>query len=276
MTTSVRSASRRLSKTLRQEPAVVDGPVFLGLLGSFRLWKAGSPITLRNADKTRTLLCHLALQDHFSVSREQLLHTLWPSAQNGSAGQSLNSLVYSLHKLLGDVLDGAPPVIYADGYYHLNVEAGIAVDVARFETLVREGLRQARAGQHNAAMRTYEQAVPLYRGDLCHVSDIQALMLCEALRAQYLRLLAELSDYYCTAQDYTNCLMYAQRLLTSDPCREDAHRLVMRCYMRQGQRAQALHQYRVCENILRTEFDVVPEAATLELYQEIRLHPDRV
>jgi DNA-binding SARP family transcriptional activator len=188
----------------------------------------------------------------------------------------LNSLVYSLHKLLGDALDGAPPVICIDGYYHLNVEAGIAVDVARFEALVREGTRDARAGRRSAAMRIYEQAVLLYRGDLCTVSDVQALMLCEALRAEYLRLLAELGDYYFAGQDFTNCLMYAQRLLASDPCREDAHRLIMQCYMRQGRRAQALHQYRVCENILRTEFDVMPEAATLDLYQQIRLHPDRV
>jgi DNA-binding SARP family transcriptional activator len=276
MTTSVRSASRRMPQALHHQPAAVNGPVFIGLLGGFRLMKAGSPIALRNADKTRTLLCRLALQDHFTISRENLLHTLWPSAQNGSAGQSLNSLIYSLHKLLGDALNGAPPVVYSDGYYHLNVEAGIAVDVARFEALVREGLRKARAGQTSAAIRLYEEAVPLYRGDLCNVSDIQALMLCEALRAQYLRLLAELSDYYCTRQDYMNCLMYAQRLLTSDPCREDAHRLVMRCYLRQGQRAQALHQYRVCANILRSEFDVAPEAATRELYEQIRLDPDRV
>jgi DNA-binding SARP family transcriptional activator len=276
MTTSVRSTSRRLSPTLPPAPAAFAGPVFIGLLGGFRLLKAGAPIALRNADKTRTLLCHLALQDHFSVSREHLLHTLWPSAQNGSAGQSLNSLVYSLNKLLGDALDGAPPVIYTDGSYHLNVEAGIAVDVASFDKLVREGTRKARAGQPSAAMKAYEQAVALYRGDLCTVSDIQALMLCEALRAQYLRVLAELSDYHCSQQDYTNCLTYAQRLLASDPCREDAHRLIMRCYMRQGQRAQALHQYRVCENILRAEFDVAPEAATVELYEQIRLHPDRV
>jgi DNA-binding SARP family transcriptional activator len=276
MTTSVRPASRRILPAPRQESTVVSEPVFVGLLGSFRLLKAGRPLMLRNADKTRALLCNLALQDHFTASREQLLQTLWPHAQNGLAGQSLNSLVYSVHKLLGDVLDGAVPVIYADGYYRLNIEAGIAIDVACFETLVREGTREARAGQHNAAIRAYEQAVQLYRGDLCNVSDVQSLVLCEALRAQYLRLLAELSDYAFTRQDYTNCVMYAQRLLVSDPCREDAHRLIMRCYVRQGQRAQALHQYRVCENILRAEFDAPPEPATTDLYQQIRLHPDRV
>lgn len=276
MTTPARSVVRPGSKTSRQEAPVLDAPIVIGLLGSFRIFKAGCPLTLRNADKTRALLCNLALQDHFAASREQLLHTLWPQAQDGSAGQSLNSLVYSVHKLLGDALGGTAPVIYADGYYRLNVEAGIAVDVVRFEALVREGTRRIRTHQTSAAIQAYEQAVQLYRGDLCNVSDIRSLMLCEALRAQYLRLLAEMADHYCTKQDYTACLAYAHQLLAADPCREDAHRLIMRCYVRQGQRAQALRQYRVCENMLHTEFDAIPEATTVELYHQIRLHPDSV
>lgn len=276
MTTTVRSRSRRALSAPCVESRSDDEPVLVGLLGTFRLLKAGCPISLRNAAKTRALLCYLALHDHFSASREQLLHSLWPASQNGSAGQSLNSLVYSLHRLLGDALRGAAPVVYADGYYYLNIEAGIAVDVARFDRLVSEGNLKARAGQPAAAVPLYEQAVQLYRGDLCSVSDVQSLLLCEALRAQYLRVLAELSDYYFDGQEYANCVLYAQRLLASDPCREDAHRTVMRCYMRQGQRAQALHHYRVCENILRTEYDVAPEAATLDLFQQIRTHPDLV
>jgi DNA-binding SARP family transcriptional activator len=276
MVTSAQSTVRRASKTARQEILPVNEPIFIGLLGSFRLFKAGHPLTLRNADKTRGLLCNLALQEHFAAPREQLLHNLWPEAQDGSANQSLNSLVYSVHKLLGDALGGAAPVIYADGYYRLNVEAGIAVDVTRFETLVHTGLRLMRSGQHDAAIHAYAQAVQLYRGDLCRVSDIQSLVLCESLRAQYLSALAEVADHYYAAQDYSACLSYAQRLLASDPCREDAHRLMMRCYVRQGQRAQALHQYRICEDILRTEFDVAPEAATMALYHQIRLQPDSV
>lgn len=276
MTTSAPSTFRRVSKATRQETSPVNEPIFIGLLGSFRLFKAGHPLTLRNADKTRGLLCNLALQEHYAASREQLLQSLWPEAQNGSASRSLNSLVYSVHKLLGDALGGAAPVIYADGYYRLNVEAGIAVDVTRFEAFVSAGLRLMRSGQHATAILTYEQAVQLYRGDLCRVSDVQSLVLCESLRAQYLSALAEVADHYCAAQDYGACLSYAQRLLASDPCREDAHRLMMRCYVRQGQRAQALHQYRICENILRTEFDVAPEAATTELYHQIRIQPDSV
>ena len=255
---------------------VSDWPVFICLLGGFRLLKAGYPLVLRNATKTRSLLCSLALQDHFCVSREYLLQALWPDTTQTLSGQALNSLIHSVHKLLGDTIDGATPIVYADGFYCLNVQAGIGVDVAQFAELAHAGHQHAQSGQHEAAIGFYEQAVSYYRGDLCSVPDTPALILCESLRAQYLTILAHLSDHYFDLCNYTNCLQYAQRLLAVDPCREDAHRLVMRCYVRQGERAQALHQYRVCANLLRAEFDAVPEQATDELYEQIRLKPDVV
>jgi len=62
-------------------------------------------------------------------------------------------------------------------------------------------------------------------------------------------------------------------VLQHDPCREDAHRLIMRCYLRRDQRAQALHQFRVCQSILSAEFDAAPEPVTVALFEQIRLDP---
>jgi DNA-binding SARP family transcriptional activator len=69
---------------------------------------------------------------------------------------------------------------------------------------------------------------------------------------------------------------YAWRLLSSDPCREDAHRMVMRCHVRLGRRAEALHHYHVCATILRAEFGVAPEEATMALFEQIRRDPGSI
>jgi DNA-binding SARP family transcriptional activator len=98
----------------------------------------------------------------------------------------------------------------------------------------------------------------------------------ERLRVRYLTLLARLADVHFSQGEYDACLGLAWRLLGHDPCREDAHRLVMQCYTRLGERAHALHQYRLCADILRAEFDAAPEAATLALFDQIRLSPERV
>ena len=256
--------------------AEADLPVLICLLGSFRLLRSGQPVALRNAAKTKSLLATLALDLGRSVPRETLLQTLWPDTDLDLAGQSLNSLVHSLRKLLSDKIGNEPPVLCADGYYRLNAEAGVAVDAAWFETLVDVGRKQERAGDPVAAVESYRRAVQLYRGDLCVGTDVQALLAGETLRAHYLTILARLADYSYTVGDYANCLEYAQRLLSADPCREDAHRLVMRCCVRQGERTQALRQYRLCQTVLRTEFDTAPEPATAALYEQIRLDPSLV
>jgi DNA-binding SARP family transcriptional activator len=261
---------------LAQITDLTSWPVFICLLGSFRLLKAGQPLTLRNADKICALLAHLAMQDQFYAPREHLLQALWPNTQAELAGHALNSLVYNLHKLLGNAIGNARPVLYIDGYYQLNVDVGIGVDIAYFDGLARQGDYEERSGQLRIAVQTYDRALQLYRGDLCVVSDTRSLILCEALRAQYLTLLARLAGHYFDEHDYASCLVYALRLLASDPCREDAHRAVMRCYVRQGERAQAMHQYRVCAAILRSEFDMAPEPATTALYEQIQLKPDSV
>src|SRR5438067_11315163 len=102
---------------------------------------------------------------------------------------------------------------------------------------------------HGTPPNSHPDLVRRYLG-----TDVQALVERERLLACHLTVLAWLADYAYGEQDYTACLDYAGRLLGHDPCREDAHRLIMRCYVRRGERAQALHQYRLCAEILRAQF----------------------
>jgi DNA-binding SARP family transcriptional activator len=245
------------------------------LLGGFLLLRRGQPVALRHRGKAEALLSLLAIQHGYRAARDTLLHALWPTADPNLNGQSLHSLVHSLHKLIGDALGGARPILYDEGYYRLNIEAGIAVDVAIFDALADAGDQQYQLGNVTIAVANYGRAVELYRGDLwVHAgdanADMQALLEGERLRARYLTLLARLSDYHYAARDYASCLSYAWSLLSRDPWREDAHRLVMHCHVRQGERAEALRHYQLCERILRTELGAAPETATRELFERIR------
>lgn len=246
-------------------------PVLICVLGNFRLLKAGQPVAIYNSGKLEGLLSYLGLQSGRRVPREQLLTLLWPTSPPAQAGPALNNLVYRLHKLLGDALDDAMPVLHEDGYYQLNREAGVGVDIACFDALVGSGKQHAEANDREDAIASYSRALRLYRGDLCVASDVHAIVERERLRNCYLALLAELADAHYHGGKYAVCLEYAWRLLREDPCREDSHRLIMRCYVQLGQRAAALHHYQVCADILRAEFDALPEAATTELFDQIRL-----
>lgn len=255
---------------------VVERPVLICLLGSFRVIKAGAEVHMRSGGKTATLLSSLALGDHYRVSRQFLLSTLWPDSEEARAAHALSSMIHALRASLGDALAGAPPVVYTAGAYGLNVDAGVGVDIACFDALASAAERQLRAGDTAAAVRLSLHAVDLYRGDVCAIDDMRAIIERERLRALHLSLLGRLADECFRQLDYAQALGYARRLLSHDPCREDAHRLVMRCHVRLGERAQALRQYRTCWQILVAEFDARPEPLTDALFERVRLDPDSV
>jgi len=60
-----------------------------------------------------------------------------------------------------------------------------------------------------------------------------------------------------------------QTLVNLDPYRELAHRELMRCYFRLGDRAMAIRQYHLCADILREDLGVSPMQETEDLYLEI-------
>jgi DNA-binding SARP family transcriptional activator len=91
-----------------------------------------------------------------------------------------------------------------------------------------------------------------------------------------MELLSNLAEARFTLGDYASSRDWGQTILQCDPCREDAHRLVMRCDVRMGRRAQALSQYRTCTEILQREFAAEPEPATRDLYEAVRLSPAAV
>lgn len=254
----------------------VAPPVLICLLGSFQVIAAGRPVTVRGGGKAEALLCGLAMRGQQGLSRDRLIDSLWPDTDAALASQSLNSLVYSLHRLLGEALGSAAPIVYSGGWYRLNLAAGVEVDLTRFDDLADAGDRLTQRGASDAAAEAFQAALDLYRGDLCAGTDVHSLVERERARARFLNVMARLADHHFAVRDYTACLDVVLRLLSVDGCREDAHRLAMRCYVRRGERAQALRQYRLCESILGGEFDAAPEPATHALFERVRLEPDGV
>lgn len=251
--------------------------ILICLLGSFRVLQGGRPVVIRGGGKVEALLRVLALQRDGGIPRETVLGILWPNSDLDLASQSLNSLIYTLHKTVRDALGNHPPIRCSDGYCRLNAEAGVSSDVFQFETLADLGDKHRRANSPDQATACYLRAVQLYQGDLSATeSDVQFVIRREGLRSRYLTLLAHVADYSFARADYPAGLEYAFRMLNSDPCREDAYRLAMRCHARLGERAQALRDYRLCQTVLRTEFDAEPEPATFALFERIRLDPGNI
>ena len=210
------------------------------------------------------------------MNRETLIETIWPDVAPAQSSQCLNTLVHELKTKFADALGGQPPIVHAQSQYVLNLVGGLKVDALEFESAVDWGDRLLSAGATTAAIESYERAVRLYRGDLTSGPDLAGLLERERLRAVCLSTLARLADAHFELTNYDQALSYATRLLGIDPCREDAHRMAMRAYVRLGARAQALRQYTMCRQILADEFEAAPEPATEELFALVRTDPSLV
>jgi DNA-binding SARP family transcriptional activator len=72
---------------------------------------------------------------------------------------------------------------------------------------------------------------------------------------------------------YGACVTLGRLMVERDPCREDGHRRLMRCFARQGQPHLALRPYLACAEALDRELGVDPDPATVALAQRIRHQP---
>jgi DNA-binding SARP family transcriptional activator len=250
--------------------------VFIGVLGPMQILKMGTPISIRAGGKAEQLVGCLALHTGTGLHRAALVERVWPETPLELAGQCLNTLVHSLKRQLSGGLAGQSPIVHSQGRYTLNLDSGLGVDVVDFESRVRDGHVLQSKGSTSDAIASYEHAVALYRGDVAETFDISGLLERERLRAICLDTLARLADAHFEIANYERALDNATRILAVDPCREDAHRLAMRAFVRLGTRAQALRQYTLCRSILRDEFDAVPELATDRLFNLIRTNPGEV
>jgi DNA-binding SARP family transcriptional activator/predicted ATPase len=242
------------------------------LLGPLQIALDEEPATGFVSDKVRALLAYLAMETGQPHRREKLAGLLWPDWVERSARANLRRALANLRQVVGDH-QATPPYLHISRQtVQFNPASDAWIDVAAFSDLV-----QARAPSPET-LRQLEQAVELYRGDFLDgfsVADSPAFdewvsLNREWLRRRFMEALHRLAARYEQSRDYERGLKHAWRQVELDPCREQAHRQLMRLLAFSGQRSAALAQYETCCHLLAEELDVEPAAETTNLYEEIR------
>jgi DNA-binding SARP family transcriptional activator len=242
------------------------------MLGAFQLTIDGEPVKEWNSVRGLAVFKYLLAGHGRVVPREVLMETFWPGADPEAARNNLNVALHSLRQALRSITL-LPVVLFDNGKYSLNPDLQVWVDVEEFEQHLKAGQILERVGKVADAIREYEAATSLYEGDLLADDPYEEWPVFERehLRISYLDMLDRLSQIYFNQEQYLACIALCRRILERDNCREDAHRCLMRCYSRQGQRHLALRQYLSCVEALRAELDVDPEPTTTQLVERIRL-----
>jgi len=256
-------------------PAEADAPPQLAvhLLGP--LYVALDDVAVEDwpSARCRSLFGYLLTHREPWPAREVLMDVFWPGSSPDASRNSLNVAIHGLRRTLRTITD-RPVIVHGNGTYGISHDLRLWLDVDAFDSCVESGRRSEDAGDVDVAMRDYEFAEGLYRGDFMAEDPYEdwAALTRERLRLAHLDALGRLSNLYFNAGHYTACASLCQRIIERDPCREDAHRRLMRCYSRQGQPHLALMQYRACARALASELGVETDPATQELHEHIRRH----
>jgi len=223
--------------------------------------------------RCRSLFGYLLTHREPWPPREVLMDVFWPESQPEASRNSLNVAIHGLRRTLRTVTS-LPVIQHSGGAYGVHPDLRLWLDVEEFESRVENGRRREEAGDTDRATREYESADGLYRGDFLAdgLYEEWAALTRDHLRLAHLDALSRLSNLHFSAGRYAACAALCQRIIECDPCREDAHRRLMRCYSRQGQPHLALLQYRACVQALAAELGVDADPATARLYDQIRRH----
>ena len=117
-----------------------------------------------------------------------------------------------------------------------------------------------------------QEAIQLYRGDFLEdfLEGEWFLLRREELRRKYLDALLSLGQLLFTQKEYARAAESYRRAIEKDEVLEEAHRELMRCYARLGERGQALRHYQTFEQIMRAELGSPPAPESAALYERLK------
>ena len=248
-------------------------------LGKFEVYLGQKKIEQWRSLKAKSLLKFLLTQNRKHIPKDVLMESLWPGYAPEAANNNLKTTVHALRQTLGSLCpegehngkNGLSFILFSEGKYALNPEMELWVDVEEFQHHWLTGQSLEKRSEHAQAIYEYLMAEELYHGDYLEddLYDDWTLLQREALKDTYLTILAKLADNAFKAEDCESCIIYCQKILAKDSCREDTYRQLMRCHSRLGQRHRAIRWYELCVKTMKRELDFAPDNQTTELHQRL-------
>jgi DNA-binding SARP family transcriptional activator len=214
----------------------------LELLNSFAI--SGDDAVVRMPLPAQRLLAFLAVRNG-PVPRDELARALWPGALEPRRRGSLRSALWRLPRRGPELVEAA------DG--RLRLSPAVSVDL-------HEAMAAAdRACDRSVSLAEAGAATALLRGELLpDWYDDWVLVERERFRERRVGALVVLCRRLAGAGRFADAVDAGLAAMRAEPLREAAHRALVEVYLAEGNRAQAVRQYRLCRRFLRERLGLEP------------------
>ena len=138
------------------------GPLVYRILGPLEVGSENNPLT-PTAPKIRAVLALFTLRHDRLVQTWELVDELWDGAPPRSAHSTLQTYIYKLRRLLGQ-LSGDTEVLQTRTHGYLAAIPADQIDFCRFERLAADGRAALGRGDPATAADICGQALALWRG----------------------------------------------------------------------------------------------------------------
>jgi DNA-binding SARP family transcriptional activator len=236
------------------------------LLGPLTVCRGGVAVTVPRG-RQRAVLAALLLRANHVVTVDELAEALWGPYLPPSARVSVVNNVARLRRTLGPA--GSRITTYPSGYL-IEVADG-ELDIARFETLLREARAAARRSRWPEAADRAAAALALWRGEPLADAGSEVLPAREAPRLGELWLQAAETriDADLHLGRHGEVIGELRQLTAAQPLRERLRALLMLALYRDSRQADALAAYRRARQELAEELGTEPGPELQQLHQQI-------
>lgn len=230
----------------------IGRPIRLMLLGGFSLIEESDEIVLPLS--AQRLVAFLALRER-PLSRACVAGTLWPDC---SAGRSLADLRTALWRV-----NHCPAAVVEIVGMSLSLRRGVQVDVRALSAFGRAtaSLATANAVGELAGVSWSELSLDL----LPDWYDDWLLDERERVRQLRLHALESLTHELSLRGRHAAAIQSALAAVRLEPLRETAHAALIKAYLAEGNRSEAVRQFRRCQEILADGLAVEPSESIRRL-----------
>jgi ATP/maltotriose-dependent transcriptional regulator MalT/DNA-binding SARP family transcriptional activator len=268
------AASPSLRRVLRR----VNLPVLsIRTFGGFAIQRADTAISddQWSGSRPRLLLKSLLVHGGKDVPKDIVIDDLWPDSKPAAALQSFKVTLHRLRRILEPDMDSR----YGSGYVHLkdnlvSLDSDLVrCDVDAFEDLCQRITGCGPAVDHECLQDLVRRLNEMVRGDFLAEEPYAAWIgpRRKALREQFIGVMQQSAEIFQRLSRWGAAAFCFQAIIRCDAAVEAAHRGLMQSYARQGMRSQALKVYEDYKLTIAGDLGAAPDAATTDLYNEIRL-----